>query len=196
MKTAAPPGWLTISDLARERGVDKAAISRRVARLETIGQLSTRPHGQAKIVNVEEFDRACAATVDAVREMNGRSATAALSAPAAPAIGGPILANEQARRASFDAELKRLDLAERLGRLVEIESVRFNIEECALELVRTIDQLPSRADALAAVMTKDGVTGLRTALRGLAREMRVSLAHAAERFAEGEGANASAEAAA
>ena len=105
---------------------------------------------------------------------------------ATPSICGPILAQEQAKRVSFDAELKRLDLAQRLGSLVEVDAVRRSIEICALELAQAIDQLPARADALANAMAKDGVSGLRAALRGLAREMRETLAQAAERFAEGD----------
>ena len=35
-------------------------------------------------------------------------------------------------------------------------------------------------------MAKDGISGLRAALRGLAREMRETLAQAAERFAGGD----------
>jgi hypothetical protein len=201
-----PIGWLTISDLARKRGVDKAAISRRCAKFAASGLLECRTFGQSKIVNVEAFDRACAATVDAVRELNGRRASSSrrrasrpaaakptVSAPApdppSPASTFPNLAAEQAKRASFDAELKRLDLAERLGRLVEIDDVRRHIEGCSIELARAIDRLPGHAETLAARVTKDGVAGLRGALRDLAREMRETLAGAAERFADGKEAD-------
>ena len=183
---SAPPGWLTISGLALERGVDKSAMSRRVARLERLGHLSTRAQGKAKLVNVADFDRATALTVDAVRELNGRRAT---GPPFGAGLNGddPVLAKEQARRASYDAELKRLDLEERQGRLVELSAVRADLESCVVELVRVIDALPSRADTLMAAVTKEGVAGLRVALRGVAREWREALARAAESFADGEG---------
>lgn len=195
-RDAPPPGWLAITDLARARGVDKSAISRRVSRLAEAGLLSTRIVGKTKLVNVEEFDRVTASTVDGMRELNGLGAARitghSLAAPAAPppveaaTTGLPILAHEQARRVSFDADLKRLELETRTGKLVEIDAVRLNLSSCAIELGRVLDALPSRADALAAVVAKDGVTGLRAALRAIAREWREMLARAAERFAEGD----------
>lgn len=93
------------------------------------------------------------------------------------------LAEEQAKRTGFDAELKRLDLEERCGRLVEIDAVRRHIESFAIDLVWAIDRLPGHAETLAAKVTRDGVAGLRGALRDIAREMRETLAGAAERFA-------------
>lgn len=50
--------WATISELARQRGVSRSAISFRVGRYEALGLLKTRP-GKAgsKLVNVAEFDR-------------------------------------------------------------------------------------------------------------------------------------------
>ncbi|HXT06983.1 MAG TPA: MarR family transcriptional regulator [Roseiarcus sp.] len=184
MTDDAPPGWLTISDLARERGVDKSAISRRVARLEGLGLISTRKQGKGKLVCLAEFDRAASSTVDAVREANGRRAMGPPDA-GATGPGDPILAREQARRAAYDADMKRLDLEERLGRIVEAEAVRVALASCALELAQAIEALPGRAEALAAAVTKEGVAGLRAALKTVARELRETLARAAERFGEG-----------
>ena len=183
---APPPGWLTISGLAAQRDVDKSAISRRVARLESLGLLTTRSSGKAKLVNLIEFERVTASTVDGVRELNGRGAT---GPPIAGAANGDdiVLAREQALRASYAAKLMFLDLEERQGRLVEVEAVRANLEGCAVELARVIDALPGRAEALASAVTKEGVAGLRVALRGVARELRETLTRAAERFADGGG---------
>ena len=67
--------WLTVSALARARGVDKAAISRRVARLEAAGALTTRAGERGtKLINVAEFNLAVEMTKDAIREANGRAA--------------------------------------------------------------------------------------------------------------------------
>ena len=74
MSAANTPGWATVSELARIRGVDKSAVSRRVARLEEQGLLATRQGaGRAKLVRVEEYDRVVAETGDAVLEANGRN---------------------------------------------------------------------------------------------------------------------------
>jgi DNA-binding MarR family transcriptional regulator len=179
-----PPGWIAISDLARERQVDKSAISRRVARLEQLGLISTKRMGKTKLVNLAEFNHAIAATVDAVRESNGRGGVAPEAGTAAPA--DPVLAQQQARRAGYDAELKRLDLEERLGRIVERADVEAAVEGCVVEFVRMVDALHTRADVLAAAVTKEGVSGLRIVLRGVSRELREALARAAERFGDGD----------
>jgi DNA-binding transcriptional ArsR family regulator len=58
---------LSVSDLARRRGVDKAAISRRMARYEEQGLL--HPQRQAagtKMIQAAEFGRAAALATDAV----------------------------------------------------------------------------------------------------------------------------------
>jgi DNA-binding MarR family transcriptional regulator len=58
----SPAGFATISELGRLRGVHKAAISRRVARLEAQGVLqSQRGDRGTKLVNIAEFDRVASA---------------------------------------------------------------------------------------------------------------------------------------
>lgn len=60
--------WITVSALARARGVNKAAISRRVTRLEAAGVLATRPGTRGtKLIAIAEFDLACVQTTDAIR---------------------------------------------------------------------------------------------------------------------------------
>ena len=173
---AAPDGlWLTVSDLARQRGITKGPLSRRVARLEDQGLLTTRPGERgSKLINVAEFDKVTGETTDAVRELNGNTAKTAplpLSTP-----GDPVLAREQARRAAYDADLKQLDLKERLGQVVPIDDVEAAMVRVAETMVRTIDQLPSFADDLAAAVAKDGVHGARTFLKSKARDLRDALA--------------------
>ncbi len=175
---------MSISDLARERGVDKGGVSRKCAKLEALGYLETRSFGQAKIVNREAFDSACGPVQNTQPLASPASAAAAPLEVAAKADGLPDFSEERAKRTKFEADLKRLDVEERLGRLVEADDVRHNIEACALELARALDALPRHAEALAATMAKEGVAGLRAGLRELGREMRETLARAADRFAD------------
>jgi DNA-binding IscR family transcriptional regulator len=72
----SPGEWLSVSALARALGVDKAAVSRRVARLEAAGALSTRAGERGtKLINHDEFNLAVEMTKDAIRETNGRAAS-------------------------------------------------------------------------------------------------------------------------
>ena len=182
-------GWASISELARLRGVDKAAISRRVARLAAQGLLTTRTGKQGtKLVNIAEFDRAAGEATDAVRELNGRGATA----PPAPGLAtDPILSREQARRAAYDADLKKLDLEERLGRIAPLDRVRRATAEFTQSLARVIDMLPARVEEILAAGAKDGVNGARAVAKMIARELREEMAKtmaAIADAAEGEGA--------
>jgi DNA-binding MarR family transcriptional regulator len=162
--------WETVSALARRRGVDKSAISRRVARYEAQGLLKTRPGGGGrKLVNVAEFDRVAAETTDAVRELNGSAGGARLASSTTDATpGDPILAKEQARRAAYGADLKKLDLEERLGNLVSLAKVTEAQAICAQRIVQVIERMTERAHDAAS----------RAALKQLARDVRDELANA------------------
>jgi len=179
-------GFVTISELARLRGVDKSAISRRVVRLEAQGLIETRRgNGSTKLVNVAAFDRAAGQTVDAIREQNGRGASlAAIGAPDAALPGDPILAREQARRASYDADLKKLDLDQRLGLLIPIDQVRDAMAACGQAMGRLVDQMPTKAEEIAAAVARDGAPGARAILKTLSRELRAELARALARLGE------------
>jgi DNA-binding MarR family transcriptional regulator len=186
--------WRTISELARAKGITKGPLSRRVTRLEECGLLTTRPGERGtKLVNVAEFDRVAGETKDAVRELNGRTGKAVQEDPAALVPGDPILSREQARRAAYEADLKKLDLDERLGKLLPIEGVQAAAARMAEGLVRVIDQFPTRADEIAAAVAKNGTVGARDCLRAMARDLRNKLASEA-RLLEAEGLRLQAEA--
>lgn len=188
LEAASVDGWATVSELARIRGVQKSAISKRVTRLEALGLLHTRPGARGtKLVSLAEFERAIADTTDAVRETNGRAARL-LAAP-----GDPVLAREQARKTKAAADIAELDRDQRLGLLVRVDEISAGAAMHGESLGRLIDQIADRADDLATVVAKDGATGLRGALRGLARELRGHLADALAALAQ-EAAPAPAEA--
>jgi hypothetical protein len=167
--------WLSVTELARLRGVDKAAISRRAKRYEEQGLLTPRAgKGGVKLICVAEFDRAAGQATDAVRELNG-SAGGAAAAPAAALPGDPTLAKQQARRAGYDADLKQLELQERLGELVRVADVQEAIVVLSENFVRAIEQMPARAEEGFAEATKGGLAGFRAFLRALANGVRDTL---------------------
>jgi MarR family len=198
MADDADNGWLSITDLARAIGRDKAGVSRRVARFEAQGLLKTRvgESGQ-KLVNRAEFDRVASATVDAIQEANGRAASPinrmaaetngrrrAVASPVAAAamVDGPddpILSRQQARKTMLAADIAQLQLDELRGSLVRVADISAGAAVQGETLARRIDQmLPEWADDLAAVVAKDGTAGLRAALKVKARELRDVLAEA------------------
>ena len=181
--SSAPPDglWMTVSDLARQKGVSKQAIAKRVDRFARDGILSTRsgPRG-AKLVNVAAYDKAANEAGDAIRELAQK--------PALPDIkdGDPILAREQARRVQYQADIAEIELAELRGQVLRTDDVVASMTRCAEALVRIIDRLPNSAEDLAAAASRDGVLGLRTELKRLAFEQRNLLAQEMRLLASGD----------
>lgn len=169
---SAPPDglWMTVSDIARRKGVSKQAIAKRVDRFASQGLIETRsgPRG-AKLVNLAQYDKIAGEASDAIREMSaGRAPTAAPS--------DNSLATQQARRVAYQADLAKLDLDERLGKLLPVADVEAAMVRCAEVMVRTIEQLPGRADDLAAAVAKEGTTGARSFLKTIGFDLRTALA--------------------
>ncbi|WP_316234978.1 hypothetical protein [Bradyrhizobium sp. SZCCHNR1058] len=168
--------WLSVSEIARQRGKSRQAIAKRVAELVEAGKLETRP-GPAgtKLVNLAQFDRAVGETGDAFKEAAAET-RAEQETGADPA--SPALRDHQARAAQYSADLKFLDLEERLGRLVPAAEVKEAGQRAAEAIVRIVDRLPTFAEAVAVATAKDGTQGARAALKDIARELRASITDA------------------
>lgn len=167
---SAPPDglWMTISDIARSKGVSKQAISKRVDRFVAAGALATRKGARgAVLVNLAAYDRAAGEVGDAIREMAQAATT---SQPDAS------LAREQARRISYQADLAEMDREERRLNLLRADDVVASMTRCAEKLVSAIDRIPSRAGDITAAVAREGEQGARSFLKTLAHEIRVLLA--------------------
>ncbi len=146
---SAEAHWLSISDLARQRGVGKAVISRQVARLEQNGALRTRvgPHG-AKLVNQLDYQNATAKLVDSPQA--------------------------RARRAVYAAETLHLDLDQQMGAVLStfVDAWIFRRIAAAIE---KIERLPSRSETIAAAAAKGGPAAVSAILATIAYELRRDL---------------------
>lgn len=169
--------WVTVSDLARQKGISKQAASKRIDRLESQGLLKTKPGERgAKLVNLAQFNKVTADTTDGIREINGKSAAGPSEAPEEQGETRRALIDQQTRRAAYDADLKQLELEEKLGRLLPVEDVEQSMVRVAESMVRVIDQMPLRADELANAVAKEGSVGARGVLKAIARDLRDQLA--------------------
>ena len=165
--------WLSVSDIARQKGKSRQAIAKRVDSLVEVGKLETKPGARGtKLVNLAQFDRAIGDVGDAVKE--GAAETRAEAE--GDANKNPALRDHQARAAQYTADLKFLDLEERLGRLVPVAEVADAAAKSAEATVRIIDRLPTYADAIAAAVGRDGLAGAREKFKEIAREMRADIA--------------------
>jgi biotin operon repressor len=166
--------WLSISEIARIKDKSRQAIAKRVDALVEAGKLQTKPgDGGTKLVNLAQFDRAVGETGDAIKE-----GAAVTRAEAEAGTETPALRDHQERAARYAADLKYLDLEERLGRLVPVAEVEDAAQKCAEATVRVVDRLPTYADAIAASVGKDGPAGARAKLKEIAREIRQAIAEA------------------
>lgn len=177
---ARPVGlMLSIADIARRKGVSKQAISKRVARLEQLGQIATHkgPRGTV-LVSLAEYDRAVGETSELAHVQAPQPKVTAV------ADAEHSYTREQAREKAYAADLKKLDLDERLGKLVPIEHVQQAAVRLAETLVRLLDQLPTRSDDIAAAVGKEGSPGARRVLKEIGRDARETMARELERLAE------------
>ncbi len=167
--------WLSVSEIARQKDKSRQAIAKRVDALVADGKLEARPGPNGtKLVNLAAFDRAVGDTGDAFKEAAAETrAEAEAEVPASP-----VMRDHQVRAAQYTADLKFLDLEERLGRLVPVDEVKEAGVKAAEAIVRIIDRLPTYAEAMTAVAIKDGVTASRAMLKDISRELRTAIAEA------------------
>lgn len=168
--------WLSISEIARLKDKSRQAIAKRVAALVGRGLLDTRPgENGTKLVNLAQFDRAVGEVGDAIKEGAAES-RAEIEAGEVPA--SPALRDHQARAAQYAADLKFLDLEERLGRLVPVSEVKEAGAKLGEAVVRVIERLPTFSESVASVAVKDGAHGVRVTLKEITRQLRTEIAEA------------------
>jgi biotin operon repressor len=168
--------WISCAELARRRGVSRAAVSKRIAQLVEAGKIETRRDGRSLMVELASFDRAVGETGDAVKEQAVETAKAQKQPPASAPMR-----DAQTERAQYEARLKALDLAERQGAILPITG-EHGIEAAAaavgMTLAKELDGLTRFADDIAAAVSRDGVAGARRVLKEAGTKIRTSMAQA------------------
>ncbi|NTE36661.1 MarR family transcriptional regulator [Agrobacterium tumefaciens] len=165
--------WISIKDLAERKGVSKQAISQRVQKLEAAGLIVVRQNGKFREVDLVSYDRAIGETGNAFREQ-----AAETKADIAAGAGSKKLRDAQAERAGYEARLKELDLAERLGNLVPIRG-EHGLETALLkisgEIIRELGVLMNWVPDLMEA-SGNGEAALRRTLREKSAELRTGVA--------------------
>jgi hypothetical protein len=160
---------MSVSEAAAARGVSKQAISKR---LQALGpRVTTRRDGRQLLFNTVEFDRITGAETDPAQQLrnrgNGDDRQGGLGLAAQnEAVPQQDYSRERAKREAYEAEKARLDLEERLGKLVPVVAVEAAMVRCAEAMIRIIDQLPSKSD----------VPDVRTFLKETGADLRKALA--------------------
>lgn len=174
--------WLTFSELARRKNVSRQAIAKRVLQFEAAGLLETRAgQGRTKLVNVAAFDHAAEEQTDITRDHSERTVRQ---------DGRRAAYNEaMADKARYEAELRRLDLAERLKLVVPVDELENVTMQIGGEIVTALERLPNEADALVTAAMRGGVGQMRTVLRKIVYDQRKQISVALAKLAQAERAD-------
>jgi DNA-binding IscR family transcriptional regulator len=178
--------WLSVSEIARQKDKSRQAIAKRVDSLVEAGLIETRAGpGGTKLVNLAQYDRAVGEVGDAFKEAAAETRAAEAGAGGAAGVD-PTTARKrdhQARSEQYTADLKFLDLEERLKRLVPIEEAKDGGVKIGEAVVSIMSRLPTYAEAMTAVAVKDGVQGARGLFKDIERELRAEIAKALAKIA-------------
>lgn len=159
--------WLSIAEIARRKSVSRQAIAERVTRFEEAGSITTKPgKANAKLVNLAEFDRLAEEQTSFAKKSGARNGGGGHSRRGA-------YNDAITEKAQYDAELKRLELAERLKQMVPIEEVVTIAERSGEIVISVIEGLSRRADDITAAALAGQVRPL---LKTIIFDMRTRIA--------------------
>lgn len=180
---------ITPAEYARHAGISKPAVSKAIAN-GTIPVYS--PAGERigpdavgkKLVNAAEADRARGQARVRINVEADEAVSVATTAEAPPAAAADApradgtLTRARTESEEHRAQLLRLELEQRQGRLVAVEAVEAALVAAGEAIVRQVDQLPAEVDDLAAAFARGGVPAGRQLLKDIARRMRERIADA------------------
>jgi DNA-binding transcriptional ArsR family regulator len=164
----------SIGQLADRERVSKQAVSRAVKSLVERHGLTVELDARGRIakLNVAEYDHLRGRFADPSKAQAPRQA----EEPVRPASESYDEALRQ--KTWHEAEKRRLELAEIKKQLVRVDRLQDALARAGEDIVRTMDRLPNAADELAAAFAREGVHGMRVALKQITVRMRQDVAQA------------------
>ncbi|WFS01604.1 winged helix-turn-helix domain-containing protein [Rhizobium tumorigenes] len=179
-QTASTPAtdglWVTVAELARRKNITRQTASERIARLEKEGLITTRLDGRSRMVELATFDRIVGQTGNAFREQGADTKRAAAGTSKSATSGA--LRDAQSDRANYEAKLKALDLAERIGQLVPVRG-EHGVETALVKVTEAIvRELGAPMNWISDILeNREGEPGLRRLIRKKILEMRTDIAN-------------------
>lgn len=171
--------WLTVSELAKRKGISRQSASERIDRLERDGLIETKRNGRSRMVELATFDRVVGQTGDAFREQ-GAQTKRDMADPQTdtPSPVSAALRDAQTVRAQYESKLKGLDYAERTGQLVPIKG-EHGVETALVKVTEAIiRELNAPLNWVTEIMEtqREGEPALRRLLRRKIHEQREAIA--------------------
>jgi len=175
----------SIAQIAERDGVSKQAVSKKARRLaQSHGLTTTRDlQGRIATINVVEYDHIRGLVDDPSKARTDRRAPDKLQGLTPPsAVVGETYDEALRQKTWYEAERSRLRLEEEKRQLVRVDELTDAVVDIASSIVRIVDRLPGRADELMLAFERDGVAGLRAALKIAASRMRDDISSEMERL--------------
>lgn len=166
---------MSVAELARRDQVKKSGVSRRVKQLRASGlQVELDAQGRVARVNSVQYDELRNRYGDPSKAQSPRLTIDAVEREA------PNESLDEARRVLTwtEAERAKLKLEAEQKLYVKVEDLESAVDAIGEAIVEIVDRLPQSADDFAAAVARDGVAGLRTALKKMAHEWRTEIADA------------------
>lgn len=168
---------VSAGEIAGRDGVTKAAVTKLVRRLADQGMPVERD-GRGRISKFAQ------AWYDDHRAQHGDSIKSNRKAEASPVIQKDSLDEARRIEAWLKVDREKLKKQQMAGSLLRRDKLETALEELAAVVLTTIQKLPNRADELVTAVSKEGVHGLRLALRKVAFDMGTDISDKLERLAD------------
>ena len=180
--------WISISELARRKGISPQGAHDRIKRLGE--RIELKPgRGRERLVNVAQYDRLTAETTHLPQAQAAATVRALADLALPPGADGKTTTIIEAQRQKllYDAGLTAIKFAEARGAVLPIageHGVEQAMREVGDALRQAVGRLHLRAAELAAIAGKDGARGLRVALKAVERDVLEIFAAALSRISE------------
>lgn len=163
--------WKSQAEIARIKGTSRQNIANKVARLEKHGLVAVRRKGREKFVNLAQYDKALGETGDPVKELAAETARA--NAP----DGDSRYRDAKGERETYLAEMARLDLLERQGRLRPVDEIADALSTIGREVLQSVESHASgRAEELFSLAQKGDLAAFRNRLQKSMRDWAAATA--------------------
>lgn len=156
--------WVTLAELAKRKGVTRPTIGEKVKRLRDKGLLETRKQGRNVLVNAAAYDLAVGEAGDAVKE------TAAATVAQAQ-TKSPALRDAQTDLAMYNAELARMKVEQRAGKLIDASDLADALSLIFSAAAGVVHDLGSYSDRIKKAHEENPFNGMSKELKKIANEL-------------------------
>jgi DNA-binding transcriptional ArsR family regulator len=164
----------TVTELAEMEGISKAAISKRLKKLEAAGlKLKRNERGHIVGVPVAHYEALANVTIDPIKVSAARPEAEKQKVGGPPSSVGPLpgsLEHKRLEEKQLDIDRKKRAEALAMGQLVRLDLLRPALERAGKVIQAGINRLENRADDLCLAAEK-GSHAARLELKGYSAEI-------------------------